>query len=87
MDAFVEGIPHALEDTGVAGKTKGEYISTFIHIFDIYHLLNIQYIICSTKIEYASCWYFETMSRRLLLLKQPDPFAIVTFNVDYMGRI
>ena len=33
--------------------------------------------------QYATAWYFETILRRLLLLRQPDPVAIVTFNADY----
>lgn len=36
--------------------------------------------------EYADCWYSETMLRRLLLLRKPDPIAIVTFSADYIGR-
>ena len=33
--------------------------------------------------QYSNAWYFETILRRLLLLRQPDPVAIVTFNADY----
>jgi len=33
--------------------------------------------------QYATSWYFEVILRRLLLLRQPDPVAIVTFNADY----
>ena len=36
--------------------------------------------------EYRSAWYFEVMLRRLLLLRKPDPVAIVTFTADYVGR-
>lgn len=36
--------------------------------------------------EYKSGWYFEVLLRRLLLLRKPDPVAIVTFNADYIGR-
>ncbi|KAL7543005.1 hypothetical protein ACHAXR_012891 [Thalassiosira sp. AJA248-18] len=35
--------------------------------------------------EYRSGWYFEILLRRLLLLRKPDPVAIVTFNADYAG--
>eukprot|EP00584_Thalassiosira_punctigera_P006509 CAMPEP_0172535690 /NCGR_PEP_ID=MMETSP1067-20121228/7582_1 /TAXON_ID=265564 ORGANISM="Thalassiosira punctigera, Strain Tpunct2005C2" /NCGR_SAMPLE_ID=MMETSP1067 /ASSEMBLY_ACC=CAM_ASM_000444 /LENGTH=543 /DNA_ID=CAMNT_0013320631 /DNA_START=244 /DNA_END=1872 /DNA_ORIENTATION=- len=35
--------------------------------------------------EYIQCWYFEAVLRRLLLLRKPDPVAIITFNADYMG--
>jgi len=35
---------------------------------------------------YASAFYFEVLLRRLLLLRKPDPIAIVTFNADYTGR-
>ena len=33
--------------------------------------------------QYPTAWYFEVILRRLLLLRQPDPVAIVTFNADY----
>ncbi|KAL7538848.1 hypothetical protein ACHAXR_011284 [Thalassiosira sp. AJA248-18] len=36
--------------------------------------------------EYQGSWYFEVLLRRLLLLRKPDPVAIVTFNADYIGR-
>ena len=36
--------------------------------------------------EYQSSWYFEVLIRRLLLLRKPDPVAIITFNADYIGR-
>lgn len=36
--------------------------------------------------QYADCWYTEAILRRLLLLRKPDPIAIVTFNADYVGR-
>mmetsp|Transcript_12739 Transcript_12739/g.23083 ORF Transcript_12739/g.23083 Transcript_12739/m.23083 type:complete len:401 (-) Transcript_12739:20-1222(-) len=35
---------------------------------------------------YISLWYFEVILRRLLLLRKPDPPAIITFNADYHGR-
>lgn len=35
---------------------------------------------------YGGVWYNEVLLRRLLLLKKPDPPAIVTFNADYVGR-
>ena len=37
--------------------------------------------------EYQSGWYFEIILRRLLLLRKPDPVAIVTFNADYAGNM
>ncbi|KAL7545010.1 hypothetical protein ACHAWF_008383 [Thalassiosira exigua] len=37
--------------------------------------------------EYQSCWYFEAMMRRLLLMRKPDPVAIVVFDADYIGRL
>jgi hypothetical protein len=40
----------------------------------------------SETFEYRSGWYFEILLRRLLLLKKPDPVAIVTFNADYAGN-
>jgi len=36
--------------------------------------------------QYRSSWYFEVLIRRLLLLRKPDPVAIITFNADYIGR-
>ncbi|KAL3801219.1 hypothetical protein HJC23_012619 [Cyclotella cryptica] len=36
--------------------------------------------------EYIDMWYSEIIIRRLLLLRKPDPLAIVTFNADYVGR-
>lgn len=33
--------------------------------------------------DYASGWYFETIVRRLLLLRQPNPIAVVTLNADW----
>lgn len=36
--------------------------------------------------EYIDMWYSEVIIRRLLLLRKPDPMAIVTFNADYVGR-
>lgn len=36
--------------------------------------------------DYKSNWYFEAIVRRLLLLRKPDPVAIVVFNADYVGR-
>lgn len=35
---------------------------------------------------YASAFYGEMMLRRLLLLRKPDPLAIVFFQADYRGR-
>ncbi|KAL7553255.1 hypothetical protein ACHAWF_017550 [Thalassiosira exigua] len=35
--------------------------------------------------EYRSGWYNEAILRRLLLLRKPDPVAVVTFNADYKG--
>lgn len=35
---------------------------------------------------YGSAFYFEVLLRRLLLLRKPDPIAIVTFNADYVGK-
>lgn len=35
--------------------------------------------------EYIDLWYGEVLLRRLLLLRKPDPLAIVTFNADYIG--
>ncbi|KAL3782911.1 hypothetical protein HJC23_004890 [Cyclotella cryptica] len=35
--------------------------------------------------QYADLWYSEVLLRRLLLLRKPDPIAIVTFNADYVG--
>jgi len=40
----------------------------------------------SSSLEYNSCWYSEVLLRRLLLLRKPDPVAVVTFNADYIGR-
>ncbi|KAL3792796.1 hypothetical protein HJC23_002603 [Cyclotella cryptica] len=40
----------------------------------------------SKTTEYTSGWYFEILLRRLLLLRKPDPVAIVTFNADYVGN-
>jgi hypothetical protein len=40
----------------------------------------------SETTEYTSGWYFEILLRRLLLLRKPDPVAIVTFNADYVGN-
>jgi len=37
--------------------------------------------------EYQGSWYFEVLLRRLLLLRKPDPVAIITFNADYIGRM
>lgn len=37
--------------------------------------------------EYQSGWFFEVLLRRLLLMRKPDPVAIVTFNADYRGKI
>ena len=37
-------------------------------------------------VEYRSAWYFEVLVRRLLLLRKPDPVAIVTFSADYAGN-
>eukprot|EP00985_Skeletonema_marinoi_P021889 scaffold13677_cov138-Skeletonema_marinoi.AAC.3 len=34
---------------------------------------------------FGSAFYFEVLLRRLLLLRKPDPIAIVTFNADYIG--
>ena len=53
---------------------------------DVPHALENKGVNGMTK-EYASCWYFEAFIRRLLLIRQPDPVAIVTFNADYMGLI
>mmetsp|Transcript_29929 Transcript_29929/g.60419 ORF Transcript_29929/g.60419 Transcript_29929/m.60419 type:complete len:581 (-) Transcript_29929:2225-3967(-) len=36
--------------------------------------------------DYISVWYNEILLRRLLLMRKPDPVAIVTFNADYIGR-
>ncbi|KAL7535033.1 hypothetical protein ACHAXR_006222 [Thalassiosira sp. AJA248-18] len=36
--------------------------------------------------EYRSLWYFEVLLRRILLVKKPDPPAVITFNADYLGR-
>eukprot|EP00581_Thalassiosira_minuscula_P011702 CAMPEP_0183718108 /NCGR_PEP_ID=MMETSP0737-20130205/11454_1 /TAXON_ID=385413 /ORGANISM="Thalassiosira miniscula, Strain CCMP1093" /LENGTH=541 /DNA_ID=CAMNT_0025947601 /DNA_START=302 /DNA_END=1923 /DNA_ORIENTATION=+ len=36
--------------------------------------------------HYQHAWYFEVAIRRLLMLRTPDPPAIVTFNADYIGR-
>eukprot|EP00804_Cyclotella_cryptica_P014946 CCRYP_000568-RA/>CCRYP_000568-RA protein AED:0.06 eAED:0.03 QI:0/0/0/1/1/1/2/0/536 len=36
--------------------------------------------------DYSGVWYNEVLLRRLLLMKKPDPLAIVTFNADYVGR-
>lgn len=36
--------------------------------------------------EYIDMWYSEVILRRLLLLRKPDPLAIITFNADYIGR-
>mmetsp|Transcript_6554 Transcript_6554/g.13438 ORF Transcript_6554/g.13438 Transcript_6554/m.13438 type:complete len:581 (-) Transcript_6554:56-1798(-) len=36
--------------------------------------------------DYISVWYNEILLRRLLLLRKPDPVAIITFNADYIGR-
>ena len=33
--------------------------------------------------EYKSAWYTEIILRRLLLVRKPDPVAIITFNADY----
>ena len=33
---------------------------------------------------FGSAFYFEVLLRRLLLLRKPDPIAIVTFNADYI---
>jgi hypothetical protein len=38
-----------------------------------------------TMSEYVDLWYGEVLLRRLLLLRKPDPLAIVTFNADYIG--
>jgi len=35
--------------------------------------------------EYKSGWYFEVLLRRLLLLRKPDPVALVIFSADYVG--
>lgn len=32
-----------------------------------------------------SLWYSEVLLRRLLLIRKPDPLAIITFNSDYKG--
>lgn len=37
--------------------------------------------------EYRSGWYFEILLRRMLLLRKPDPVAVVTFNADYDGTM
>lgn len=37
-------------------------------------------------LEYISLWYFEVLIRRILLVRKPDPPAIITFNADYIGR-
>mmetsp|Transcript_27423 Transcript_27423/g.58243 ORF Transcript_27423/g.58243 Transcript_27423/m.58243 type:complete len:601 (+) Transcript_27423:184-1986(+) len=37
--------------------------------------------------EYISLWYFEVILRRILLVRKPEPPAIITFNADYQGRI
>jgi hypothetical protein len=36
--------------------------------------------------EYIDMWYSEAIIRRLLMLRKPDPIAIVTFNADYIGK-
>ena len=36
--------------------------------------------------QYIDLWYSEVLLRRLLLLRKPDPLAIVTFNADYNGQ-
>lgn len=36
--------------------------------------------------EYIDMWYSEVIIRRLLLLRRPDPMAIITFNADYIGK-
>lgn len=37
-------------------------------------------------LDYISVWYNEILLRRLLLMRKPDPVAIVTFNADYISR-
>lgn len=36
--------------------------------------------------EYVDMWYSEAIIRRLLLLRKPDPCAVVVFNADYVGK-
>mmetsp|Transcript_29425 Transcript_29425/g.61397 ORF Transcript_29425/g.61397 Transcript_29425/m.61397 type:complete len:648 (+) Transcript_29425:113-2056(+) len=54
-------------------------------ISDLPHKLEDKGPLGETK-AYISLWYFEVILRRLLLLRKPDPLAIVTFNADYLGR-
>ena len=38
-----------------------------------------------TSPAYNTGFYFEILIRRLLILRKPDPVAIVTFSADYVG--
>lgn len=49
---------------------------------DLPHVLEDKGVVGEMK-EYKSAWYLEALLRRLLLLRKPDPVAIITFNADY----
>ena len=52
---------------------------------DLPHALEDKGAMADVK-EYRSLWYFEVLLRRMLLIRKPDPIAIITFNADYLGR-
>ena len=89
-DTFQDGLPHALESKGPAGDTVGESHCS-MQFQQLPTNNGILSHVCHHNwfhsVEYQSGWYFEVMLRRLLLLRKPDPVAIITFNADYVGRV
>ena len=85
--------PHALEEKRpdkISGRKTDSKVSQGAHSSVLFKncflacMIFISYECFRT--EYISSWYFEVLLRRLLLLRKPDPPAIVTFSADYRGR-
>ena len=51
----------------------------------VFQLVLVLYHSFWTLSAYSDLWYSEVLLRRLLLLRKPDPLAIITFNADYVG--
>ena len=75
-----------MEDKGEDGKLKREFLrsSTLQQVYSMFSFTMSAYIFIM-HLEYIDLWYSEVLLRRLLLLRKPDPLAIVTFNSDYIG--
>ena len=85
--------PHALEEKRpdkISGRKTDSKVSQgemeHCVVRKVSSCMHENHIIFKLRTEYISSWYFEVLLRRLLLLRKPDPPAIVTFSADYRGR-